>query len=355
MRRLDINESRFGTLISIFTMVCVATSLFLGILSDIVGFQPMLIFGFLLTALSISIIAVGESFAFVAVACALMGLGAMSLNIIGNTLAMVTLYGGQNTAAASNVSNIFFGLGIFLTPIITSTLFKTRSYRFSITSLSIFFILPGIAGFFVQFPVIEAGFDLANALLLLKDPTVLFAGLTLFFYVGMESSFINWLPKIGSEVLESAGETPDDTTEARSMKVLSIFAVFLMIGRLIASQIPSITAQGEWYIIGASVLSAGIIVALKQTTSLTITRILAAAAGFAFAPIFPTTVGITFAQYDQHVYGSIFGILGAIGLFGAVVGPKSLGVLAQNSSVQKSLYFLLPACGILIILAYIIG
>jgi hypothetical protein len=101
----------------------------------------------------------------------------------------------------------------------------------------------------------------------------------------------------------------------------------------------------------AAGISAVLIIMLRKTSSLQSGRILAGATGFTFAPIFPTVVGVTFASYDTQVYGSLFGILGSIALMGAVIAPKTIGMLAKRSSVQKSLYLLIPACGILILLA----
>ncbi len=80
-----------------------------------------------------------------------------------------------------------------------------------------------------------------------------------------------------------------------------------------------------------------------------------AAAGLAFAPCFPTTVGVTFAKFSPEVYGSIFGIIFAVGLLGAVIIPKAIGNMASGSSVQKSLKLLLPACVLLVALAIVLG
>jgi len=82
---------------------------------------------------------------------------------------------------------------------------------------------------------------------------------------------------------------------------------------------------------------------------------LAILAGLFFAPCFPTTVGVTFAKFEPAVYGSVFGIIFAVGLLGAVIMPKAIGNLAKGSSVQKSLKLLVPACILLIILALVLG
>jgi nitrate/nitrite transporter NarK len=80
---------------------------------------------------------------------------------------------------------------------------------------------------------------------------------------------------------------------------------------------------------------------------------LAAAAGLIFAPAFPATVGVTFEKMGGGS-GSIFGIIFAVGLAGAVFVPKAIGNMAKGASVQKALKLLLPVCAILLVLALIL-
>jgi hypothetical protein len=137
-----------------------------------------------------------------------------------------------------------------------------------------------------------------------------------------------------------------DTTAAR---LLSAFAIAMMVGRLITS-FSGITKFGGWLIAGAAVLAAVIIVIMTKTKSSKAAYALAAAAGLVFAPAFPTTVGVTFAKFGGGS-GSLFGIIFAVGLAGAVIVPKAIGNMASGSSVQKSLKLLLPACIVLVLLA----
>ena len=51
----------------------------------------------------------------------LLGFSAMALNTAGNVMGPLVLFGGKNEAAASNLINVFFGLGLFLTPLIVAS------------------------------------------------------------------------------------------------------------------------------------------------------------------------------------------------------------------------------------------
>jgi fucose permease len=197
---------------------------------------------------------------------------------------------------------------------------------------------------------------LGDAFALLKVPAVLVAAFVLFCYISLESSFCNWLPAFGKEVI--GGASPDakaDAVDASAQRLLSLFAVAMMAGRLIASQVPAITEYGSWFIAGAALFAALIILAMTVSKSVIQAQVLAILAGLFFAPCFPTTVGVTFAKFEPAVYGSVFGIIFAVGLAGAVIVPKAIGNLAKGSSVQKSLKLLVPACILLIILALVLG
>jgi fucose permease len=345
MPRLKIDQGKFGSLISVFMLSCLVASLALGVTIDKIGYKPVAIF----------IFAYGKTYDAVLLPCLLLGFGAMALNTAGNTLIPVVLFGGENPAAASNLGNVFFGLGLFVTPLIVSFLFRKTTYEKAVSALGVIVLLPVIVAVIADYPASQAGFALANAFALLKEPAVLVAAFALFCYISLESSFCNWLPPYGKEIISRDFPSLDGAVvDASAQQMLSVFAVAMMVGRLIASQIAVITQYGSWFVAGAAVIAALVILAMAKSGAIW-TSALAVCAGLAFAPCFPTIVGITFAKFSPEVYGSIFGIIFAIGLAGAVIVPKAIGNLAKGSSVQKSLKLLVPACVILIVLALVLG
>jgi len=356
MPRLKIDQGKFGSLISAFMLTCLIASLIIGVVIDKIGYKPVAIFGFALTAVCIFLLARGATYGAVFVSCSLLGFGAMALNTAGNTLIPVVLFEGQNPAAASNLGNVFFGLGLFLTPFVVSLLFRKTSYENAVSALAVIVLAPVILAVLATYPKSQAGFALSNAFALLAEPAVLVAALALFCYISLEMSFSNWLPSFGKEVISSAKPGADaGAVDASAQRMLSAFAVAMMVGRLIVSQIPAITEYGSWFIAGAALVAAVVILAMMFIKTVSLAWLLAVLAGLFFAPCFPTTVGITFAKFSPEIYGSIFGIIFAVGLLGGVIIPKSIGNLAKGSSVQKSLKLLIPACIALVILALILG
>ena len=77
--------------------------------------------------------------------------------------------------------------------------------------------------------------------------------------------------------------------------------------------------------------------------------------GLAFAAIFPTIVGVTFAKFEPGLYGSIFGIIFAVGLLGGTFVPKFIGDISAGGSVQNGLLILAIMAGILFLLSLFIG
>ncbi len=354
--RLRIDQGKFGSLISAFMFSCLVASLIIGVVIDKVGYKPVAILGFVLTVLCIFLFAYSSTYVTVVWSCLLLGFGAMALNTAGNTLIPVVLYGGKNPAAASNFGNVFFGLGLFLTPLVVSSLFRKTSYEKAVSTLAAILLIPLIFALIANYLEAKAGFSIGDAFALLKVPAVLVAALALFCYISLEMSFSNWLPSFGKEVITAAqgADAGSGAVDASSQRMLSAFAVAMMVGRLIASQVPAITQYGSWFVAGAALLACLVILAMMTARSVQLAWLLAVLAGLFFAPCFPTIVGVTYSKHPEN-FGSVFGIIFAVGLLGAVIIPKAIGNLAKDSSVQKSLKLLVPACIVLVILALILG
>jgi MFS transporter, FHS family, glucose/mannose:H+ symporter len=354
MPRLKIDQGKFGSMISVFMFACLVASMVMGVTVDKVGYKPVAIFGFVLTSIGIFILAKGKTFGTMMLPCLLLGFGAMALNTVGNTLITVVLFNGENPVAALNLGNVFFGLGLFITPLLVSFLFRKSTYEVAVSVLGVIVLLPVIAALFAKFPDVPAGYKIMDAVGLLKEPVVLIGAFTLFCYISLESSFCNWLVPYGKEVMgRDFSGMKEDVVDAASQQMLSVFAIAMMAGRLIASQIATITTHGSWIIAGAALVTCLVILGMMKTGAIW-TSVLAACAGFAFAPCFPTIVGVVNSKHPQN-FGSVFGIIFAVGLAGAVIVPKAIGNLAKGSTVQKSLKLLIPACIVLVVLAIMLG
>lgn len=355
MPRLNIDTGRFGTLISTLMITCVVASVAVGIMIDTWGHQPFAIIGFIITGLCFFVIARSRGYGSVLLACVGLGVGAMCLNNVGNTLMTEVLFEGENPTAALNFGNVFFGLGLFLTPLIVSILFRKSSYETAVSVLAVIAFVPFVFALLAKgYPDVRLGFEFGTAAQVILHPAVLVAALALFCYISLESSFSNWVPPYSKEVI--ARDFPSleaGVVDASSQQMLSVFAVAIMAGRLIASQVTLIGDFGG-VVVAAMAAIAGVVIFAMTRSGGMWTSALVACAGISFATCFPTIVGLAKDRHPEN-FGTVFGVMFAVGLLGAVIIPKAIGNLARGSSIQKSLRLLLPACAALIVLALILG
>lgn len=363
MPRLNIDQGKFGTLVSIFMFSCLVASLVMGVLVDTVGFKIVGVGGFLATTACIVLLGRGKNFGAAALACILLGFGAMALNTIGNGLLPVVLFGGENAGAAFNIGNVFFGLGLFIAPFLISFLLRTASFEKALM------ILAGIPLVLTAVPALAPlaykndAFDPGVAGSLLTQPATIVTALLLFCYVALEASFCNWLVPFGKEVIsEDKPDMAPDAVDASAQRMLSVFAVAMMAGRLlnglVLAGIPEIMANQQYIITGVGVVAALVILLMMKSKKSGMAWVAAALAGFVFGPVFPTTLGLAAPKYNGSYWATNFGIVFAIGLAGAVLIPKMMGNMAaksSDSSIRKSLWLLLPLCIILAVLAIVLA
>lgn len=354
MESLKIDEGEFGTLVmGLFLTSCIV-QLFIGPLVDKLGYKPIAVLGFIVTSASMFLLAFAPSFGFALMASILMGIGAMSLNTVGNTLIPVVLFEGKNPARASNFGNAFFGLGLVLTPLLFYLFSKRIGLSYS-TSLSLFGLLVLVFLIFaivISYPKVATGFQFSMAVKLLSRGAVLVAALALFCYISLEITMNTWIKPLMTELFENAGV---GEAASKAAIILSLFGVAMMVGRFITSTIKNLTAIGAKVLVFVSLVSLASIIVMILAGSPALAIVMVILTGLMFAPIFPTIVGITFAKFDASLYGSIFGIIFAVGLLGGTFVPKIIGNLSVGSSVQKSLPIAAVMVGILLIISLFIG
>jgi fucose permease len=350
---LEITNVDIGNLTLALFLTSVIVQLIVGPFVDKFGHKPLAIAGFLVSSLSMFMIALASSFQMVFFACILLGIGAMCLNTVGNTLIPVVLFDGKDPARASNFGNAFFGLGYVITPLLFS-LFAgyAVAYQTGVYLLCGLFLVFLIAALGAPFPQVSTGYQFSMAFKLLGKPAVLIAALALFCYVSLEISMATWSKPYMTELF---GGSQNAKAVASAGLVLSLFGVAMMVGRFLTSMIKNLTK------IGAKLVSILALVAIAAILVMVITELpgLAIVAvvltGLVFAPVFPTIVGITFAKSEPSLYGSIFGIIFAVGLLGGTVVPKIIGSLSEGATVQQSLLIVLAMAVALLVISFFLG
>ncbi|MGQ9672778.1 MAG: MFS transporter [Candidatus Aminicenantales bacterium] len=354
MASLKIDEGQFGSLVmGLFLTSCIV-QVIIGPLVDKLGYKPVATLGFVVTSGSMFLLAFAPTFSLALLACILLGVGAMSLNTVGNTLIPVVLFGGKDPARASNLGNAFFGLGYVLTPLLFVLFLKSLhlSYPAAVSivgGLLIVFLLFALG---TSFPAASTGYQFSMAIKLLGKAAVLVAALALFCYISLEITMATWVKPLMTELFGGSGN-PNAVSNAGL--ILSFFGVAMMLGRFLASAMKNLTAMGAKVISLMSLVSVLAIVLMILTKSPALAIIAILLTGLVFAPIFPTIVGVTFAKFEPSLYGSIFGIIFAVGLLGGTFVPKIIGNLSVGRSVQASLPIAAVMAGILFLISLFIG
>ncbi len=336
---LDITNVDIGNLTLALFLTSVIVELIIGPLVDKFGHKPLAIAGFLVACVSMFLIAFASSFQMVFFACILLGIGAMCLNTVGNALIPVVLFDGKDPARASNFGNAFFGLGYVITPLLFSLIAGYAvAYQTGVYLLSGLFLAFLIAALGTKFPQVSTGYKFSMAFKLLAKPAVLIAALALFCYVSLEISMATWSKPYMTELF-GGSQNPKAVTNAGL--VLSLFGVAMMVGRFLTSMVKNLTVIGARLVAILALVSIFAILAMVVTQFPSLAIVAVMLTGLVFAPVFPTIVGITFAKFEPSLYGSIFGIIFAVGLLGGTIVPKIIGSLSEGATVQQSLLIVL--------------
>jgi fucose permease len=350
---LGIDNAQVGSLVLALFLTSMIVQLLIGPLVDKFGHKPLAILGFLVASAGMFLLAFSPTFSLAFFACILLGVGAMCLNTVGNTLIPVVLFEGKDPARASNFGNAFFGLGYVLTPLLFS-LFATLAlgYKTGVSIIGAVLLIFLLIALGTRFPQVSTGFQFSMAFKLLGKAAVLIAAMALFCYVALEISMGTWIKPYMTEIL---GGAKNPNAVANAGLVLSFFGVAMMIGRFLTSSIKNLTSIGTKVIATVSLVSIVAILLMILTNSAVFAIVAVILTGLVFAPIFPTIVGVTFAKFEPSLYGSIFGIIFAVGLLGGTFVPKFIGSLSAGATVQQSLYIAVAMAAMLFVIALFIG
>jgi len=356
MAKLGLVEGQIGIMVLLFSLTCIVTQLTVGPMVDRLGHKPLAIAGFVVAGASIFLLAYAGSYPLAVLAAMLLGVGAICCNTVGNTLLPVVLFGGKEPARASNFGNAFFGLGVALPPLLIGVLQADAgmSYEAIMSLIAIIVLAFTVFAVLSTYPQVSTGFELSRALGLLRNPVVLIAALALVCYIGLEFTMNTWIRLLMVELFETAGG--DETRIARNAGlVLTAFALAMALGRFGTSAIKNLTAIGTKVIATMAALSVVTIGIMSVAASPVVVMVAVIVTGLAFAPVFPTVVGVTFSKFDPSVYGSVFGVIFAVGFLGPTFLPYVVGKVSEAGSIQQAMPIAVVVAGVLCVIGLLMG
>ena len=337
--QLKIDDAKVGQLISALMFSSLVFVLLIGPLTDMLGFRAIALIGFVAGAICLWLLANATTYKAALIACLLLGLAAMCVNTVGNTLGPAVLFGGKNYPAASNLLNVFFGVGAFITPLIIAALLAKIGYRKTVSLIGAILLIPILFAAFGTFPPPPEGFKITQALGLLARVGVWGGGLALFCYMSLETTLAGFI----TTYLKS-----HELSDEKAGTTLSGFWIALMFARLTAAF--TIPPGASEYVVPALAVAAVITIALMvaaKSPGIGIGATLLT--GFVLGPIFPTLVGVTFNKTENSA--SVFGLIFGIGLLGAILMPSLIGKYAAKLDIRQSLRILVGVAAALIVLS----
>ncbi len=328
-RRLQMDEARVGGLVSIFGFTLIPVIVTAGFLTDLVGRQVVLIGGSVLFGISLGLLAQARAYRAALAAVILLSTGWALLINVGNVLTPLAFPGNGNIAYATNLANVFFGVGAFLTPL--AVVFVTRRLALppALMLLAALSLAPAFMALGVDFSKLVAAAPSATSDqglgALLHDPVLWLCDFALFFYGPLEASMAAW----ATTYLGDKG-----VKEGTASGLLSAFWLAFMGSRLVtAYSLPE--GREAALILGASLACIVVLSTMVWSPNHRVSMVAVLAAGLVFGPIFPTLMAILLGHFDSALHGRAVGLLFAIGGIGWTVIPILIGAYARRTSVQR--------------------
>lgn len=348
---LGIDDGQFGKLFSAYMFSNVVFVLVAGLFSDTLGYKTVAIIGYVMGAAAILIFGQSKNYTMAMAACLLLGIGSMFMNTAGNVLLGNSAILFEDPGQSNNMGNVFFGVGAFFIPMIIAFLSKKMSLSGTTTIISIIVFIPLIFALTATFPAAPEGFSFATAASLITQSQVILCALCLMCYIALEVSMGGWITTYMTNV---------GADEAKAQQVLSIFWISIMAGRLLTALVIGeyfikLGVDGAWFICGLAVVASIILFYLTKVSDVGVATIALIITGLAFAPIFPTTIGLLFARTEEAFHGTGFSLIFAIGLVGAIFVPAWMGAISKGKDIKASMAVAAGTAAILIVIALIMG
>ncbi len=232
---------------------------------------------------------------------------------------------GANKGAAMNLLHLFFGIGAVIAPVLATISLKlTGSWRPAFGIIAIFPVIVSFLIYSLDLPgpvrnvEIKKGHPYRNWFIWL-------CGLTVFIYIGIESTFFGWLPAYWTS-LSSAASIPASLTTG-------IFWLALTLGRLVSSRIADRIGISRFIIIitGLGLVLAIIWWFLPDGVFATVSVVFLI--GIIIAGIFPTVMASATSRYPDRT-AEISGFITFFPAAGGFLLPAGFGRVADKMGVS---------------------
>lgn len=340
---LHFSDARSGSLGSFPLIgILIATAL-VGPVLDKLGAKIALSVALALFASALALLPSLTSYAGIATAAFVYGLGAGVLNAATNTL--VSGLSAEGRSAALNLLGFSFSLGALAVPLLMSLTKGRFSSAIVLYALAIASAAVLMAVLIQQFPTpVHSSTPLKELLKVLHQPLVWLFGVLLFFESGNENCTFVWAGKVAQDLLHTSAQRAD--------LVLLGLSAALGAGRLLAVLCLRWIGNRNTVLLSAGIVAAGAIVVLAFGSFVGVLTGFCLI-GFGLSAIFPTVLGMAGDRFPRET-GTVFGAIITVGLIGGIAGPMLGGWAAIYNPARVLIVPIVAAAGVAL-LAWIVS
>jgi fucose permease len=328
MEKLKLDTSRAGAFFMASSIGLIVASVPSGVAMDMLGTKLVVCLGLLLVVGGFLGLGSIESSRFLYILAFILGLGG-SMVIAGENTT-VSLMNPTQREVASNLLNLFFGVGAFVAPFIVMPVLKRWGFSGVLKVSSILALAILALHFSLSFPVPAAvqGVSSSRVGYLLTQPRMLLLMFLVFLYVGTEFSFWTWT------VTFFTGER--GYTQKSASQLISTFALAMIAGRWAT----------QWTLAGFGPLrilllsAAGAVVCLAGMYTLRhrgLVILFSLGAGWCMAAVFPTALGLAGSYYPSWV-GTAISLATTGGWLGAILISPAVGFVADRRGIRRGIF-----------------
>ena len=363
--RLKMDEAKVGGLVSSFGFMVGPIILLCGFLADALGRKGVWLGGSVLVALSLFMLARTRKYSWAIVAVLALSAGWAAMINVANVL-MYMAY--NNVFMATNLLDFFFGLGAFLTPTIAVLLIRRFGFSAAVSVLGALVVIPACYSLAVDMQPVAVAAKPVGFSSVIHDPVMWLCGLTLMFWVPVESCTAAWTTTFING-LAPAGEAPERARRIAAWTLSGFWLCFMgarlgtalifhsgalpadEAGRNLAIAHTVQVARITHIVLAALCILVLLGIVFSRKRGLTIALILIA--GVLYGPFFPTLMAILLSHFPPEVHGRAVGMLFGCASVGWTIIPIIIGSIAARRTLQRG--FLVAVADAVILLGLVIA
>ncbi|MDE1155653.1 MAG: MFS transporter [Acidobacteriaceae bacterium] len=298
----------------------ILSSALVGPLIDEQGKKAILLFGLALIALTLLLLPNMKRLAPVVLLFFALGIGESA--VVASASTLVSDISAGHRGSTLSLTNVFFGLGGFLTPFFAANIFA-HNWKRLCRAAGVLTCIVFLMELVTHMPASTGAHFSGHAVFeLFSSPLLLLLSVFLLLYTACEVGIWNWLPRF---------LIAHDVPKAKALNMLSFgFALGLLLGRVVVTFILLHVSAMTVALAGAIGMAITTLLLLHTKKTGYIAAIVFAA-GLFMAPIFPTTVAIVGDHY-QALSGTAMGLVITAGWVGLALSSPLIGAISGDDS-----------------------